>query len=141
MSSGKCRDFIQEEQLGVASGLHELSLPSFEFCEAYDPGFALLGSYNSLIITVQRAAAVAHELPSSGGETDGSARIDPVLQAHFQPARRVNAAATPAIINSDPPVRIATFITAGRRIVCRAPAAASANIAALRMPSAVKVST
>ena len=33
-----------------------------------------------------------------------------------QLARRVNAAATPAIINSDPPVRIATFITAGRRM-------------------------
>ena len=56
-------------------------------------------------------------------------------------ARRVSAAATPAIISSDPPVRIATFITAGRRIVCRAPAAASANMAALRMPSPVKVRT
>lgn len=83
MPGGESGHFIQKEQLGITTGLHELSLPSFEFCEADNPGSALLGSNNSLIIIVQRAATIAHELPASGGETDRTARIDPVLQTHL----------------------------------------------------------
>ena len=92
VTGGERRGLVQEEQLGVAIGLHDLAMPALELEHAGDPlsGGPAAGP-DGLVGCVEGPAAIAHQQASMRRGDDLALGGDAVLERHAQSAKLARA--------------------------------------------------
>src|SRR6478752_6015168 len=61
MSSGQCGRLVEEEQLGVVAGMHDLTPPPAKLQHTYDPAAHLAVTHDLTVLIVQQATVAEHQ--------------------------------------------------------------------------------
>lgn len=82
VSSGEGDSFVEKEQLGVAVGGHQFSMPVVVDELADDPKLPAPGCLGEGFVGAMEATPVAHIEPTMGSEFDAGVGGDAILEGH-----------------------------------------------------------
>tara|TARA_R110002033_G_scaffold28551_3_gene63711 strand:- start:2494 stop:3105 length:612 start_codon:yes stop_codon:yes gene_type:complete len=83
MACGEGGRLVEEEELGIETGLHEGTFAALEFKLADDPlARCPVARFQRLVRPVEAATAIAHEGAARGIDMELAERVDAVLERH-----------------------------------------------------------